>query len=367
MAREIFKMRWEISFSLIDSKMSGKNVLYDSHPFPIEPTKNIYTWANMQVEIPEMSILDRDAFTVMINLHPIRDNGDRGRILWFPCIVQYTSLLFDQSTAKDNSKPFISELDYDAHTTLSMMFTGIVEHNKNFGRFAYFTLLHLTVSTHYAMLEHLIHTHYSKQCVVCVGEIQQRMERLIKHPIIYLSRPQQIHSSNGKDRLYMWALKSEERKWQPREDYEDLVALQLQPPLSVGGSRFAAAEERLPDHEAIHNTFHLNPVLVSAGQVFVLRFFNLFDQQKRRHAAIAEVHIKWNDFIHAPPAIQRRFSFDFLKRSQQVKHRMRFTVDVNVEIDLDYTSHEQHVLIHGVYLRLANYQELNYPRELKSV
>jgi len=389
-------IRWELSFSLIDSKTTSKQLLFDSPPLPMDVNKPDHTfdWPSLSLAIPEMSILKRDAFIVAMNLIPIdTTTGNRGRILWFPCIVQYTSMMFHQSRQTLN-KPFTLTFDYNLNTCLSMVYSGNVLHD-DYGRSARFYLHQLTLTVKNNDLAELVHKQ-EQQALVCVAEIMWRdtnHNMMMKSPLIYLNRAGAIQSRKlGKDRMYVWHLtqrqqdetfpglkRKSERDWHKQlQEHKDMVKLGLVTPLSTmrGGNADSLRESALPDHEAtsLNKTTTYPPLLVGPGQTVILRFFNLASSIPKQGC---EVHIKWNDYIcagmapptsaaiHTPQLLRKsgfkRFSLNALyKRAKEEKTvavlRSSFIVysGFTVEIDYSHVTVEQ-IAISAIYVHVQDY------------
>lgn len=375
--------KWEISFSIIDSKYGGKQLLYDSTPLPVTLQTTSFKWPSLNLTIPNMSILDRNAFTIMINLHPIdQQTGNRGRILWFTCIVQYTSMVFHLS--QNDEKTFDLTYDYSPNTCLSMTYSGILCYDGDYGRFAQFTLQQLEVQVVPCDLQELIEKQ-ARQALVLVSEMHWRDEqtgRMLKSPISYLNRANEIRSTNGKDRLYIWHLKDDaasfpgfkrktERDWQNQlQEYEDLVKLCLIAPLSLKRDANKAQYKPLPDHEAVQTQHAVCvPIRVCPGQTVVLKLFNLFDEKDPSQSC--EVHVKWNDYISAACVSKsmkksefKRFSLNALykrakeekRQQQQQLFRSSFIVYPGFTVEIDYKHVcESQIEIVTVYAHVQDY------------
>lgn len=400
-------LRWEIFFSIIDSKHSSKAILYDSPPLPLtfDQPNLFYEWPSLSLHIPEMSILERDAFTVLIYLVPIdKQSGNRGRILWFPCIVQYTSMLFASAAPRGaggggGEKPFLQSYDYNPNVCLTMLFSAKILY-KDQGRSAFFTLHHLALDIKGYELHELI-CKQEQHALVCASEILWRDEQTKKYcksPLLYLNRAHDIRSSNGKDRLYIWRMdaksggaeefhgmkRKSERDWHKQmQEHEDMVELGLVAPFSVKrASAFPhapAGRGGMPDHEAHSKLNHsISPILVVPGQTVVLKFFNLFDPEDPRRSC--EVHVKWNDYANAPPgafAVSatntmrreggafaksgfKRFSLNALsKRAKSKEHppvfRSSFIVYSGFTVEIDYIRTLETISIIAIYAHVQNY------------
>ena len=385
---------WELSFSLVDSKFGSKQVLYDSSPLLIHPNVTRYTWPSLSIAIPELSILDRNAFTVMINLHPIdKTNGNRGRILWFPCIVQYTSMIYYNSTNnKQTSDSFEMTYDYNPNTVLTMSYSGSLLYNGDYERTACFTLKELTVAVStFIELEEVI-AKQANQALVAVSEIvwrDQASGKMIKSPISYLNRACEVRSTDGKDRLYIWHLndagaafhglkRKSDRDWQNQmHEHDDLVKLRLIAPLSIRrqiqGENKQQQHRGLPDHEAMQKKQSTcAPIAVCPGQTVVLKFFNLFNVNDPSRSC--EVHIKWNDYIGHPQqqltstsllkkSAFKRFSLNGLykkaKEEKQHLFRSSFTVYPGFIVEIDYNhaarGDKMEIFIVTIYVHVQNY------------
>lgn len=412
-------LRWELSFSLLDCKENKKRILFDSPPLPIDASGNSYDWRDIHIHIPEMSIMHRELITLHMYLHPIKENGERGRILWFTFCMQYTSLLFHMSNsgltfadkAAVDEVPFLfSHYDQFDTTTLNLLITGKVFYNNYNCRCAKFQIHHATLTTCAVYLQHLIELEQRFR-LVCLAELSWRdsnSNKMQKAPLLYLSRPQRVHSINGKDRLYEWTMANVDaskkhfqgliqrgcRDWHKQvEDHDDLVRLRMEPPMTSrpppppqAGATF------IPDNEAFTNASMAFPILVKPGQTFTMKFFNMALDDCAKCGV--EVAIKWNDYIHnitstKPTSSEmllrksgyKRFSLDFLYKQKHRHHdadaaafkyqriTMEAGIGLTVEIEYESTGNEL-VTVYGIYLNVLNYHytlQFMHLQALKSI
>ena len=396
-------LRWELSFSILDCKENKKRILFDSPPLPINASNNSYDWRDIHINLPEMSIMHRELVTLHMYLHPIKENGERGRILWFTFCMQYTSLLFHMSNHAAEESPFLfSHYDQFDTTTLNLLITGKIFYNNYNCRCAKFQIHHATLTTCTAYLQHLIELEQRFR-IVCLAELSWRdshSNKLQKAPILYLSRPQRVQSINGKNRLYVWTMATNKEgnknqfqglvqrgchDWHKQvEDHDDLVRLRMEPPMTGAKHRSPQLQKDvvfIPDNEAFTNTSMAFPVHVKPGQLFTLKFFNMALNDCAKCGV--EVVVKWNDYIHnttcgggsgaATPTMllrksgYKRFSLDFLykqKHNEDVAstsssskyQRMTIEAGVGLTVEIEYeSSGNDLVTVYGVHLNVLNY------------
>jgi hypothetical protein len=389
-------LRWELSFSILDCKENKKRILFDSPPLPIDASNNSYDWRDIHINLPEMSIMHRELITLHMYLHPIKENGERGRILWFTFCMQYTSLLFHMSAAEE--APFLfSHYDQFDTTTLNLLITGKVFYDSYNCRCSKFKIHHATLTTCAVYLQHLIELEQRFR-IVCLAELSWRdskSNKLQKAPLLYLSRPQRVQSINGKNRLYVWTMAAADKEgnknqfqglvqrrchdWQKQvEDHNDLVRLRMEPPMTGAKQRSQTEAVFIPDNEAFTNASMAFPVHVKPGQTFTLKFFNMALDNCAKCGV--EVVVKWNDYIHNASGAAttssamllrksgyKRFSLDFLykqKHNEDVAstaaaskyQRMVMEAGVGLTVEIEYESNGNDlVTVYGVHLNVLNY------------
>ncbi|MBX9636533.1 MAG: hypothetical protein K2Q45_03170 [Nitrosomonas sp.] len=393
-------LRWELSFSIFDSNQHHSRLLYDSPPLPITETSEAFHWRDLNIHLPEMSLMYRDIIQLHMNFHPVKENGERGRILWFPFFMQYTSLVFHMSntvptfdTVKKGENTFIftyyDPLDKLDITTLNLLMTGEMHVTRDKKRFAKFRICHATLTTCVAYLQHLIELE-QKFRIVCLTELSYRdpekNNKMIKALTLYLSRPQRIECVNGKDRLYVWQTTEEDGSpfkaciqrgcrdgLKLVEDHNDMVRLRIEPPIT-GKERTHTV--LLPDNEALTNTSMAWPIIVKPGQTFTAKFFNMELEDCAKCGV--EIVVKWNDYIHTGNAKQvigsaeglfkgsayKRLSLDFLYKQRQQQHvkvskyfKVFFDVGNGLKVEIEYepSGNDEFVSIYAIYLHASNY------------